>query len=190
MATDLTTSQLLRRAGAGDRQALDELIPLIYQELRVLAHRRLAAEQSGHTLNTTGLVHEAYLRLLDLRDVEVKDRSHFLALASRVMRRVLVDLARRRGAGKRGGGWMKVEFQDDLQMAEPDADAIEELDRALTGLEAISRRRSQILEQRYFGGLKLEECAEALGVSVPTVKRELRSARAWLARVLSPNPAG
>ena len=106
------------------------------------------------------------------------------------MRRVLVDYARKRGAAKRGGGWVKVEFQDDLQLIESHADAIEELDLALDRLEEVSPRRSQLLEQHYFGGLKLEECAEALGVSIPTVTRELRSARAWLAREFSQQAAG
>ena len=190
MPTDSKISGLLRRASGGDRQALDELIPLVYEELRLLAHQRVAAERSDHSLNTTGLVHEAYIRLLDLHEVDLQDRAHFLALASRVMRRVLVDYARRRGAAKRGGGCVNVEFQDNLQLIEPHAGVIEELDQALSRLEDVSPRRSRLLEQRYFGGLKLEECAEALGVSMPTVKRELRSARAWLAREFSPRPAG
>jgi RNA polymerase sigma factor (TIGR02999 family) len=190
MPADSKISGLLKKASAGERHALDELIPLVYAELQLLAHQRVAAERSDHTLNTTGLVHETYMRLLDLHEVDLCDRTHFLALASRVMRRVLVDYARKRGAAKRGGGWVKVEFQDDLQLVEPHADAIEELDSALNRLEEVSPRRSQLLEQRYFGGLKLEECAEALGISIPTVTRELRSARAWLAREFSQQAAG
>lgn len=190
MRSESKVSGLLKKAGAGDRQALDDLIPLMYGELRALARQRLAAERSDHTLNTTGLVHEAYMRFLELREIDLKDRAHFLAIASRVMRRVLVDYARRRGAAKRGGGWVKLEFRDDLPVEEPAVRAIEELDRALTRLDTVSPRRSKLLEQRYFGGLKLEECAEALGVSLTTVKRELRSARAWLVRELSPESAG
>lgn len=189
MSSESKVSGLLKKAGAGDRQALDELMPLVYGELRALARQRLADERSDHTLDTAGLVHEAYMRLLDLREVDLGDRAHFLAIASRVMRRVLVDYARRRGADKRGGGWVKLEFEDDLPVAEP-AEAIEELDRALSRLDAVSPRRSQLLEQRYFGGLKLQECAEALGISLSTVKRELRSARAWLVRELSPESSG
>jgi RNA polymerase sigma factor (TIGR02999 family) len=181
MPADSKISGLLRRASAGERRALDELIPLVYEELRLLAHQRVAAERSTHTLNTTGLVHEAYIRLLDLHDVDLQDRAHFLALASRVMRRVLVDYARRRDAAKRGGGWVKLEFQDNLQLVEPHAEVIQELDLALTRLEDVSPRRCRLLE---------EDCAEALGVSIPTVKRELRSARAWLAIELSPGSAG
>jgi RNA polymerase sigma factor (TIGR02999 family) len=186
MPTDSNIRGLLRKASTGDRQALDELVPLLYEELRILAHHRLAAERSDHTLNTTGLVHEAYLRLQDLKEVGLQDRTHFLALASRVMRRVLVDYARRRDAAKRGGGWVKVAFHDRLQMSEANAQAIEDLDEALSRLEAISVRQSRLLEQRYFGGLKLEECAEALGVSLRTVNRELRCAQAWLAQELAP----
>ena len=190
MQTDSDISGLWQRARSGDRGALDQIVPLVYEELRILAHDRLTGEHSNHTLNTTALVHEAYLRLLDVQEVDFRDRAHFLALASRMMRRVLVDYARRRGAAKRGGGWVKLQFQDERVLAEPSAVAIEQLDRALTLLEEVSPRRSQLLEQRYFGGLKLEECAEALGISLATVKRELRSARAWLACVLFPEAAG
>ncbi len=189
MSTESNISRLLQKAGTGDRGALDELLPLLYEELRVLAHHRLAGERSDHTLNTTGLVHEAYLRLHDLKEIGLEDRAHFLAVASRVMRRVLVDYARRRNAAKRGGGWVKVEFQDRLQMSEPNARAIENLDEALSRLEAISARQSRLLEQRYFGGLKLEECAEALGVSLRTVNRDLRCAQAWLAQEIAPASA-
>jgi RNA polymerase sigma factor (TIGR02999 family) len=190
METDPDISGLWLKARSGDPGALDQVVPLVYEELRILAHARMTGERSDHTLNTTALVHEAYLRLLDVHEVDFRDRAHFLALASRMMRRVLVDYARRRGATKRGGGWVKVEFQDERLLAGPSALAIEELDRALTLLEEVSPRRSQLLEQRYFGGLKLEECAEALDISLATVKRELRSARAWLARALFPEAAG
>ena len=184
MQTESDVSGLLQRARGGDRGALDQIVPVVYEELRLLAHYRLIAERPDHTLNTTGLVHEVYLRLIGSEKVDWRDRAHFLALASRVMRQVLVDYARRQKTTKRGKDWLKVEFHDELQLAEPHARAITELDAALTSLHEVSPRRSQLLEQRYFGGLKLEECAEALGVSMRTVQRELNSARAWLAREL------
>lgn len=174
---------LLRRLRAGDRHALDEIVPLLYEELRALAHVHLKKEPAGHTLNTTALVHEAYLRLIEIRQVEWRDRAHFMAVASRLMRRILVDYARRRGSLRRGKGWIRVEL-DAVAGPASDAVAILELDEALTRLEALSERQSRILEQRFFGGLELRECAEALGVSLTTVKRELRTARAWLAREL------
>jgi RNA polymerase sigma factor (TIGR02999 family) len=179
---------LLRQARAGDKDALDTLLPLIYEELRAIAHDRMRAERSGHTLNTTALVHEAYLRLIEIKLVEWRDRAHFMAVASRVMRRVLVDYARKRASLRRGGGWTRVELDSADALADEGA-AILELDEALERLEALSERQSKLLEQRYFGGLKLEECAEALGVSLATVKRELRLARAWLARELDAPPA-
>lgn len=190
MQTDSDISGLWTDAQSGDREALDQIVHVVYEELRTLAHNRLRGERSEHTLNTTALVHEAYLKLLDVHEVDFRDRAHFLALASRMMRRVLVDYARRSGSAKRGGGWIKLEFRDEQASGEPSAVAIEELDAALERLGEVSPRRSQLLEQRYFGGLQLEECAEALGVSLATVKRELRSARAWLAHALFPEKSG
>lgn len=182
---------LLRRARAGDKRALDAIVPLIYEELHALAHVRMKKERAGHTLNTTALVHEAYLRLIEIRQVEWRDRAHFMAVASRIMRRILVDYARKRASLRRGGDWVRVELDTSGGPADgpvdgpaEDADAILELDEALTRLEALSERQSKILEQRFFGGLELEECAEALGVSLTTVKRDLRTARAWLAQEL------
>ncbi len=144
-------------------------------------------ERSDHTLNTTALVHEAYLELVDVDQARWKDRAHFLAAASRVMRHLLVDYARQRNAQKRGGGRVKVELDDEaLRLSEEYAEAVEDLHDALTRLETMSSLQSRLLEQRYFGGLKLEECAEALGVSRSTVARELKLARAWLACELNP----
>jgi len=174
---------LLRRARAGDKRALDAIVPLMYEELRALAHVRMKKERAGHTLDTTALVHEAYLRLIEIRQVEWQDRAHFMAVASRIMRRILVDYARKRGSLRRGGDRVRVELDTADGPAE-DAAAILELDQALTRLEALSERQSRIIEQRFFGGLKLEECAEALGISLTTVKRDLRTARAWLAQEL------
>lgn len=173
---------LLRRWGEGDPQAFDQLIPLVYDSLRRLAHQRLRNEQ-GRSLNTTGLVHEAYLAMVQSPAV-VADRGHFLRLASRVMRNLMVDHARARNAAKRGDGIADASFDDARWVAEDDRETVTELDDALARLEVMHARQSQILEQRYFGGLSLEETAEALGVSLATVKRELRSARAWLATQL------
>ncbi len=184
METDPDVSGLLRKARNGDRSALDQVVPLVYEELRRLAHDRLTAERSDHTLNTTGLVHEAYIRLVDVQKIEWQDRAHFMAVASRIMRQLLVDYARARRTAKRGGDRVHVELREELWLTEPHARAIEELDEALRRLEEVSPRRSQLLEQRYFGGLKLKECAEALGVSARTVQREIDSARAWLAHEL------
>ena len=172
---------LLRQWSEGDQEALNRLIPLVYAELRRLAHQRLRREQANQSLNTTGLVHDAYMKLIDVRQAQFRDRSHFLAMASRVMRRLLVDHARARRAAKRGGGAGAVELDEAICLSEPQADALAELDDALQRLEALDPRQGQIVEQRYFGGLTLDETAEALGLSLATVKRELRFAHAWLA---------
>jgi RNA polymerase sigma factor (TIGR02999 family) len=174
---------LLRRWSAGDEEALDQLIPLVYERMRQLAHQRLRGEPGG-SLNTTALVHEAYLKLVDSPQPNIRDHGHFLALASRVMRRLLVDHARARNALKRGAGNSPLELDEMLWMPDEDLDTVTELDVALHRLEAMNARQSQILEQRYFGGLTLEETATALDMSLATVKRELRSARAWLAAEL------
>ena len=174
-------------ANRRDLDAVDEAFPLIYEQLRRLAHRQLTWERSDHTLNTTALVHEAYMQLADLDPDRWSDRSHFLRTASRIMRHILVDYARRRNAQKRGGGQVRVELDEEvLAMSEEYAETVEELHDALTRLETISPRQSQLLEQRYFGGLRLKECAEALGVSLATVSQELKLARAWLACELNP----
>ena len=179
-------TRLLRQMRGGDRQAFDELASLVYEQLRRVAHARLRTERSDHTLNTTALVHEAYLDLIDVDQAGWRDQAHFLAAASRVMRHILVDYARIRNAHKRGRGWVRVDLDEALQLSGEYATAVEELHDALTRLEALSPRQSQLLEQRYFGGLKLEECAEVLGVSLSTVQKELRRARAWLACELNP----
>lgn len=182
-------SVLLRAWGDGDRAALDRLVPLLYGELRDLAHRRLRSEDAMRSLNTTALVHEAYLRLVDVNAARFRDRAHFLAMASRVMRRVLVDAGRARRAAKRGAGAAHVELTEELPLSDDQAASIHDLDTALQRLEALDERQARILEQRYFGGLSLEETAEAAGVSLATVKRELRFARAWLAAELGAEAA-
>ena len=178
---DIEIATLLRRWNDGDREALDRLVPLLYERLRRLAHLRLRGQPGQHSLNTTGLVHEAYLKLVESPGAGLQDRNHFLALASRVMRQVLVDHARSRLAAKRGGGVVPLDIESVGWVPELDLDGVVGLDEALQRLEAMNERQSRILEQRYFGGLSLEETADALGVSLATVKRELRSARAWLA---------
>jgi len=177
---------LLRAWGGGDADALNRLVPLLYAELRQLAHQRLRREPQNGALNTTGLVHDAYIKLVEVRHAQFGDRSHFLAMASRVMRRLLVDQARARRAAKRGGGADVVELDETLWMAEPQAETLVNLEEALRRLEALDERRGRIVELRYFGGLSLEETADALGVSLATVKRELRFVHAWLATELGP----
>jgi len=176
---------LLRRWEEGDDGALNELMPLMYERLRRLARQRLRSDPDA-SLNTTGLVHEAYLKLVDSPGVRVRDRGHFLGVASRVMRHLLVDHARGRKAAKRGLGIAAVELDDGIWIRDDAVEPLIELDEALQHLAIVDERRSRILEQRYFGGLSLEETADALDISLATVKRELRAARAWLAAELKP----
>ena len=180
-AEPLQITQLLRRWSEGDAEALDRALPLLYERLRELAHQRRRAGPADQSLNTTGLVHEAYLKLAGTPNISLRDQHHFLALASRVMRNVLVDHARARQAAKRGNGIPALELREDLWISSVDVDAVTELDSALKKLEATEARQSQIVEHRYFGGLSLDEIAAVLDISITTVKRDLRSARAWLA---------
>ena len=180
MAGTADITSLLRRWEEGDAGALDQLMPLMYERLRQLARQRLRSEPDA-SLNTTALVHEAYLKLVDSPAVRVQDRGHFLGLASRVMRHLLVDHARTRRAAKRGAGMTALMLDEATWIPDDAVEPIIELDGALQRLASIDERRSRILEQRYFGGLSLEETAAALNVSLATVKRELRAARAWLA---------
>jgi RNA polymerase sigma factor (TIGR02999 family) len=185
-SSDIT--RLLQRWAAGDATAFDELIPLVYERMRRLAHNRLRGERDG-SLNTTALVHEAYLRLVEAPQRHLVNRGHFLALASRVMRNLLVDQARARQAAKRGDGTASVELQEADWIADADLDVVIDLDRALARLARLDERQSRILEQRSFGGMTLEEIAAALDISLATVKRDLRSARAWLATELARDAA-
>jgi RNA polymerase sigma-70 factor (ECF subfamily) len=164
--------------------AVDRLIPVLYDRLRVLAHQRLTAVPGEHSLNTTGLVHEAYLRFADSPDAAFRSRDHFLAIAAGVMRNVLVDHVRARVAAKRGGGAALLELRDDAWVTGVDLDRVQDLDEALKRLEHLDERQARMIEQRYFGGMSLEEIASAMDVSLATVKREIRSARAWLATEL------
>ena len=176
---------LLLAWGRGDETALDQLIPLVHDELRRLARRHMAGERPGHTLQATALVNEAYLRLIEVNQVRWQNRAHFFAMASRVMRRILVDAARARGYQKRGGGAPTVSLDEALLVSgEPRQDLIA-LDDALNALAAFDLRKSQVVEMRFFGGLSVEETAEALHVSADTVMRDWRLAKVWLARELS-----
>jgi RNA polymerase sigma factor (TIGR02999 family) len=184
MLSSRLTDQLVAY-GRGDPGALDALMPRVYEELRTLAHRHLANERHRHTLLTTDLVHEVYLKLVDGSRVQVRDKQHFFALASRAMRQVLIDHARSRLAAKRGGGGVPVTLDEGLAVSPDQTVALLDLDEALRRLEAESERRCRVVEYRFFGGLSLEEIAESLGVSLATVKREWTVARAWLNRELS-----
>jgi RNA polymerase sigma factor (TIGR02999 family) len=164
--------------------AVDRLIPVVYERLRALAHQRLGTVPGEHSLNTTGLVHEAYLRFVQSAGTTFQSRDHFLAIAARVMRNVLVDHARARVASKRGGGAALLELREEAWVTGVDLDRVEDLDEALKRLEQLDERQARMIEQRYFGGLTLEEIASAMDLSLATVKRELRSARAWLATEL------
>ncbi len=179
----------LRRWRAGEEAARDALLPHVYERLRRMARARLRGERPDHTLDTVGLVHEAYLRVAEGGGTDWQDRAHFFAVASTAMRRVLLDHAKQRRAGKRGGGLARVELDperlgDAGVAAEADPDALLALDDALTRLERAHPRQAKAVELRYFGGLTLEEVGEALGVSAPTAMRDLRFAQAWLAGVL------
>jgi len=187
-STPTEVTGLLRQWSAGDQSARDRLIPLVYDRLHELAHRRLGGVSVDNSLNTTALIHEAYLRLVDAPQVDLPDRAHFLALASEIMRNLLVDRARARLAAKRGGGVTPLELDEVAWIADERLDTVSELDDALKRLEQLSPRQSQLLQHRYFGGLSLEESALAIGVSLATAKRELRAARAWLALELRGEP--
>lgn len=175
-------TQLLQAWCSGDQKALQELMPLVYGELHRLAHRYMLRERFGHTLQTTALVNEAYLKLIDATKVQWQNRAHFFAISAGLMRRILVDFARTRASRKRGGDVRKVEL-DESCVASParNADLIV-LDSALTSLAAIDPRQAKVVELRFFGGLGVEETAEVLGISPRTAKREWAVAKLWLLR--------
>lgn len=175
-------TRLLAELSAGDPAALPKLMPLVYEELRALANRALRRERSDHTLATTALVNEAYLRLVDQRNPHWRHRTHFFAVAAQLMRRILVDHARGRRAAKRGGGQARVALDDAVDLAEGRAVDLIALDEALTRLAELDPQQGRLVELRFFGGLTLEETAAALEISLATVKREWTSAKAWLRR--------
>lgn len=176
---------LLLDWGKGDRSALDELIPLVYKELRRMAHKKMRRERAGNTLQTSALINEAYIKLVDFNRIQWQDRGHFFAIAAQVMRQILVERARSRSRDKRGGAAQRVPLDEAEVLAADRSPDVIALDHALTDLYAIAPRRGQIVELRYFGGLNIDETAEVLGVSSPTVQREWRSAKAWLLRALT-----
>jgi RNA polymerase sigma-70 factor, ECF subfamily len=181
----VTPTALLLAWGRGDQAAFDELVPLVHKELRRIARRHMAGEGAGHTLQPSALVNEAYLRLLDVKHVAWQNRAHFFAMAARVMRRILVESARARKFQKRGGGAQHVSLDEArLVFQQPGQDLVA-LDDALNALAGVDPRKGQVVEMRFFGGLTVEETAEALQVSTGTVMRDWRLAKVWLLRELS-----
>jgi RNA polymerase sigma factor (TIGR02999 family) len=176
-----STEELINRSRAGDPQAMQDLLPLIYEELRRVARRHLRGERKNHTLQTTALIHEAYLRLAEGGGADVQNRSHFVALASRMMRQVLVDHARTRLAAKRQGG-VRVSLSEASDVSDQSDVDVLAIDEALSRLSALDEQQAHVVELRYFGGLSIVETAHALKVSAATVKREWTTARAWLRR--------
>ncbi len=181
-------TELLADWSHGDKAALDRLIPVVYQELHRLAERYLARERSDHTLQATALVNEAYVKLVDQRSVQWQNRAHFFGIAAQLMRRILVDHARRRDAVKRGDGDQPLALVDAPDRSTPEPLDILELDRLLCRLTALDAQQCRVVELRFFGGLTVEETAEVIGLSPTTVKREWRAARAWLYRELKREP--
>jgi RNA polymerase sigma factor (TIGR02999 family) len=177
-------SALLRAWSEGDQSAMEKLMPIVYEELHRLARRHMRRERSGHSLQTTALVNEAYMRLVDYKRMQWNDRAHFFAVSSQAMRRILVEHARRRNV-KRGGNVQHVSLDEAAAVGVGEDVDLVELDRALTGLARMDPRKAQIVEMRFFGGLGVEEAAEVLQISPITVKRDWRAARAWLYHELS-----
>ena len=180
--TDVTL--LLKQLSAGDHDAVDQLVPVLYNELRRLAAYYLRQERSNHTLQATALVHEAYLRLVDQRAVEWKNRSHFFGVAAQVMRRILLDYARSHQAVKRGGPSPKISLDDAMVYCEEQTGQLVALDELLTRLSSMDPQQGRIVELRFFGGMSVEETAELLGISPRTVKRDWAMAKSWLSREL------
>ena len=173
-------TKLLKDWSGGDSAALDRLIPLVYDELHRLAHQHMRHERKGHLLQTSALINEAYLRLVDGPDLTLENRAHFFGVAARLMRQILVDEARRRSSAKRGGNAIQVSLTEATNLAQEQAANVVALDDALNTLESIDGRQSEIVELRFFGGLSIEETAEVLKVSPGTVMRDWTFARAWL----------
>ena len=182
--SSLQVTSLLVAWGAGDQSALDRLVPMVHAELRRLARRQMRGERRGHTLQTTALVNEAYLRLVDLTRVRWQDRAHFFAMSATLMRRILVEHARSRQSAKRGGGAQTVSLEEAADVSLERAVDLVALDDALQALAAVDSRKSRVIELRFFGGLSVKETAEALNVSVETVARDWRLAKVWLLREL------
>ena len=181
-------TQLLLAWHEGDQTALNQLVPLVHDELRRIARRYMAGERGGHTLQPTALVNEAYLRLVDVQHIHWQSRAHFLAIAARLMRQVLVDFARAKRYQKRGGGAVRVTFGEELPVIDPGRGELVAIHEALTTLEAVDRRKSKVVELRFFGGLSVKETAEVLDISAETVMRDWKFAKAWLSREIGALP--
>ena len=177
-------TQLLVAWSDGDRAALDQLTPLVYEELHRLARNHMSRERQGHTLQTSALVNEAYVRLIDQKNVRWQNRAQFFSIASRLMRRILVDYARSHRYAKRGGDMRRVSLDEAAVVAQEPAAELVALDDALKSLAALDPRKCQVVELRFFGGMSVEESAEVLGVSVVTVMRDWSTAKAWLHRAM------
>jgi RNA polymerase sigma-70 factor, ECF subfamily len=187
-SAEITT--LLKAWSSGDQSVLDRLTSLVHDELRHLAHRYMRHERAGHTLQTTALVNEAFVRLVSVKDVDWRDRVHFFAVSARIMRRILIDAARARASAKRGGRVQRVAHSEPIDLDQLPSATVERaaelcaLDDALTTLSQMDARRAQVIELRFFGGLTVEETAEVLNLSPQTVMRDWKLARSWLAREL------
>jgi RNA polymerase sigma factor (TIGR02999 family) len=175
---------LLAALAGGEEAALERLLPLVYDELRGIAHRQLRYERQGHTLNTTALVHEAFLRLVDASQIQWQGRAHFFAIAARAMRQILINYAVRRRAAKRGGGQAPLPLEEAEGLTDAQAEEVLALDEALTRLALLDERQARVVELRFFAGMGVDETATALGISPATVKRDWTVARAWLNRAL------
>ena len=184
-STPREVSLLLQSWRLGDQTALDRLVPLVYDELHRIAHRYMLRERANPTLQTTALVHEAYLRLVDVKDVEWQDRAHFFAISAKLMRQILVDIARSRRYKKRGGNAKKISLDKALSI--PIKHSFLEIDEALSALSEVDSRKSKVVELRFYGGLSVKDAAEVLGISAETVKRDWRLAKAWLLCELKDN---
>lgn len=185
MAYQPEVTELLLAFSDGERDAMDDLMPIVYSQMRQMAHNQLRRERRDHTLNTTALVHEAFLKLVDQNRVQWQNRNHFFAIAAQAMRRILVNYAKMRQRKKRGGDAAKVSFDEQQVLPQARPEELIALDEALTRLEAVDERRARIVECRYFAGFSIDETAEILGVSARTVKRDWTLARAWLYREIA-----
>jgi len=184
-SSSVEISRLLRAWGDGDQAALNQLTPLVYAELHQIAHRHMRQQLPGQTLQTTALVNEAYLRLVDVEGVRWQDRTHFFAVSAQIMRRILVDAARARLADKRGGRLPHVYLDESTDASPQSSEDLITLDDALNALEEMDPRKARVVELRFFAGLSVEQTAEALNISAPSVKRDWKLAKAWLTRELS-----
>ena len=184
MSSPRTVTELLRAWGSGDKTALEELTPLVYDELHRIARYQMSREGEGHTLQTTALINEVYLRLVDFQGVQWQDRAHFFAVSAQLMRRILIDFARARSQEKRGGGAVHVSLDEAPTLSTPRDPDLLALDDALKALATLDERKSKVVELRFFGGLSVDETAEVLRVSSHTVLRDWKFAKVWLLREL------